>query len=524
MTRSRFLVILLTLSILGLIQCTGAKKSTPERPNVLFIAIDDLRPELGCYGVDKILTPHIDQLASEGVLFDRNFCQVAVCAPSRASMWTGMRPDSIKVWHLGDRFRDLNPDVITMPQYFHQYGYHTVSMGKIFHNHMPDSVSFDEPDLRPAEYKTAEMVDRDPESFYYDEAIKEELAKVREERLRRNPRAYAGGWAYGRSTECSEAPDTAFYDGAQTELALETLKRLKSKDQPFFLAVGYFRPHLPFVAPKRYWDLYDRDSLPRATNPYLPEDSPVMAMNSAYELTGCYDLEYVRHPSVFQLSADTARLLKHGYYACVSYVDACVGKLLAGLDELGLRENTIVVLWGDHGWKLGEHGSWCKQTNYLNDTRVPLIIRVPGETEEGGVCRQLTESVDIYPTLCELVGIPIPEILGGESMVPVMENPEIPGKKAVYTQFHRRPRVSPDGGRYMGYSMITDVYHYVEWYTWDFQKKQAGELKAVELYDLEADPAENRNLANHPDYNNIRQDLARQINQEWPADRSFAGG
>jgi len=202
---------------------------------------------------------------------------------------------------------------------------------------MPDSVSFDEPDLRPAAYKTAEMVDRDPESFYYDEAIKEELAKVREERLRQNPRAYAGGWAYGRSTECSEAPDTAFYDGAQTELALETLKRLKSKDQPFFLALGYYRPHLPFVAPKRYRDLYDRDSLPRARNPYLPEDSPVMAMNSAYELTGCYDLEYVRHPSVFQLSADTARLLKHGYYACVSYVDACVGKLLAGLEERGLR-------------------------------------------------------------------------------------------------------------------------------------------------------------------------------------------
>jgi len=524
MIRSGFVLALLTLSALGLFQCTGVDNSLPGRPNILFIAIDDLRPELGCYGVDEIQTPNIDHLASEGILFARHFCQVAVCAPSRASMWTGIRPDSLRVWHLGDRFRELHPDIVTMPQYFHKHGYHTVSMGKIFHNHMPDSVSFNEPDLRPAAYKTAGMIDRDPESFYYDEAIREELAQEREERLRQNPRAYAGGWAYGRSTECSEAPDTAFYDGAQTELALETLLRLKSEDQPFFLALGYFRPHLPFVAPKRYWDLYDRDSLVQAPNPYLPEGSPVMAMNSAYELTGCYDLEYVKHPSGFQLSEDTARLLKHGYYACVSYVDACVGSLLAGLEELGLHENTIVVLWGDHGWKLGEHGSWCKQTNYLDDTRVPLIIRVPGDMDGGRVCRQLTESVDIYPTLCELTGIPVPQILGGESMVPIMENPAIQGKKAVFTQFHRRPRITPDGGRYMGYSMITDAYHYVEWYAWDHQEKQAGTLEAVELYDLGSDPGENRNLARHPDFNSIRLDLARLMKEEWPADRPFSGG
>jgi arylsulfatase A-like enzyme len=445
-------------------------------------------------------------------------------------MWTGLRPDALRVWHLGDRFRDINPDVVTMPQYFDQQGYYTVSMGKIFHNHMPDSVSFNDPDLRPAAYKTAAMIDRDPESFYYDEAIRKELAQVREERIKKNPNRYAGGWAYGRSTECSEAPDTAFYDGAQTELALETLKRLKSKDQPFFLALGYYRPHLPFVAPKKYWDLYDRESLSQAPNPYLPEDSPVMAMNSTYELAGCYDLEYVRHPSGFQLSEDTARLLKHGYYACVSYVDACVGRLLQGLEELGLQENTIVVLWGDHGWKLGDHGSWCKQTNYLDDTRVPLIIRIPGtmkagKTGTGGqVCSQLTESVDLYPTLCELAGLPLPEVLGGKSMVPIMENPVLPGKEAVFTQFHRRPRITPDGGRYMGYSMITETYHYVEWYTWDNQDKEAGTLEAVELYDLESDPDENRNLANQPGYSDIRSDLARVMKAKWPAERRFAGG
>ena len=515
---------MLSFSALSLHQCTGEDPSAPDRPNILFIAVDDLRPELGCYGVDEIHTPNIDQLASEGILFSRHFCAVSACAPSRASMWTGLRPDALRVWHLGDRFRDINPDVVTMPQYFDRQGYYTVSMGKIFHNHMPDSVSFNDPDLRPAAYKTAAMIDRDPESFYYDEAIRKELAQVREERIKKNPNRYAGGWAYGRSTECSEAPDTAFYDGAQTELALETLKRLKSKDQPFFLALGYYRPHLPFVAPKKYWDLYDRESLSQAPNPYLPEDSPVMAMNSTYELAGCYDLEYVRHPSGFQLSEDTARLLKHGYYACVSYVDACVGRLLQGLEELGLQENTIVVLWGDHGWKLGEHGSWCKQTNYLDDTRVPLIIRVPGTMKGGQVCSQLTESVDLYPTLCELAGLPLPEVLGGKSMVPIMENPVLPGKEAAFTQFHRRPRITPDGGRYMGYSMITETYHYVEWYTWDNQEKEAGTLEAVELYDLGSDPGENRNLANQPGYSDIRSDLARMIKEEWPAERRFAGG
>jgi arylsulfatase A-like enzyme len=289
------------------------------------------------------------------------------------------------------------------------------------------------------------------------------------------------------------------------------------------MALGYYRPHLPFVAPKRYWDLYNRDSLSMAPNPFLPEDSPVMAMNSTYELTGCYDLEYVKHPSMFQLSQDTARLLKHGYYACVSYVDACVGRLMQGLAELGLQENTIVVFWGDHGWKLGEHGSWCKQTNYLNDTRVPLIIRVPGTMEGGQVSMHLTESIDIYPTLCELAGLPLPQVLGGESLVPIMENPSLPGKKAAFTQFHRRPRVTPDGGRYMGYSMITEKYHYVEWYTWDHQDKEAGTLEAVELYELSSDPGENRNLATHEDYIPIKMEMARMIKEEWPVDRSFAG-
>ena len=405
-----------------------------KRPNILFVIVDDLRPELGCFGNTEIKTPNFDRLGGEGVAFTRTHCQAAACAPSRASVMLGMRPDSTRVWSLGEKFREINPDYVTMPQYFHKHGYHTVSMGKIFHNHMPDPVSFVEPDLKPAEYMTPEMIDRDPESFYYDEELNKELAQVREQRLAKNPNAYAGGWAYGRSWECSEAPDNAFYDGAQTDLALEKLKELKGRQEPFYMALGYFRPHLPFVAPKKYWDFYDRNGLSLADNPFLPKDSPIMAMNSAYELTACYDLEWVKHPSVAPLPEETARLLKHGYYASVSYVDACLGRLMAGVKELGLDEDTIVVVWGDHGWKLGEHGSWCKQTNYNIDTRVPLILRTPDMVNRGQKCERLTELVDLFPTLCDLAGLEVPDYLEGSSLKPLLSNPNQKIKDAVFSQ------------------------------------------------------------------------------------------
>ena len=506
------LLVLTTLS-----SCNRSEEIQTQLPNILFISFDDLRPDLGCYGNEVIQTPHIDKFAKAGVVFSRAYCQAAVCAPSRASYMTGLRPDSNRVWHLGDKFRKINPDIKTIPQYFHDNGYYTVSMGKIFHNHMPDSVSFDEPDLRPDEYKTPDMVDRDAESFYYDEALNNELARVRNERLKRNPNAYAGGWAYGRAVECSEAPDDAFYDGAQTDLAIETLNRLKEKDQPFFLALGYFRPHLPFVAPKKYWDLYERENIPMATNPFLPENSPVMAMNSAYELTGCYDMEYVKHPSIFHLSEDTARMLKHGYYASVSYVDACFGKLMNALSEMNLIENTIIVVLGDHGWKLGEHGSWCKQTNYDNDTRVPLIVSAPGIKGKGRKCNKLTELVDLYPSLLDLAGIEVPEYLQGTSFSPLLDDPELDWKTAVFSQYHRRPRVTPDKNRYMGYSMTTSQYHYVEWYYWDSEEKEAGEFVARELYDHHIDPEENSNIAGVESKKDLVQSLSVQLHNGWQA-------
>jgi arylsulfatase A-like enzyme len=492
-----------------------------ERPNVLFVIVDDLRPELGCYGNPEIKTPHFDTFAGDAMVFKRAYCQNAACAPSRASVMLGMRPESTGVLNLSGKFREINPQAVTLPQHFHKFGYHTVSLGKIFHNHMPDRISFDEPDLRPAEYATPEMIDRDPESFYYDETLKKELAEVRARRLEKNPNAYAGGWAYGRSTECSEAPDNAFYDGAQTELALETLGRLKKKNQPFFLALGYYRPHLPFVAPKKYWDLYDRDELSLAKNPYLPQDSPPMAMNSAYELTACYDLEYVQHPAVSQLSEETARLLKHGYYASVSYVDACFGKLMAGLRELGLDRNTVVVVWGDHGWKLGEHGSWCKQTNYNIDTRVPLFIYDPRTPDNPHECRSLVELVDLFPTLCDLAGIDIPDSMEGVSLKPLLQEPGQEIKSAVFSHYHQRSRNTLDGQHYMGYSMVTRKYHYVEWYSWDEGKKARIERVARELYDNENDPDENVNTAELPENAGIVRELSKKLQAGWRAARIY---
>ncbi|MEQ8303129.1 MAG: sulfatase [Cyclobacteriaceae bacterium] len=505
-------------AMLILLWCCSSKPQDQltSKPNVLFIIVDDLRPELGCYGNTQIKTPNFDRLASEGTLFNRAYCQVAVCAPSRASVMTGLRPDSSRVWVLGDSFRKNLPEVVTIPQHFKKNGYRTVSIGKIFHNHMPDSVSFDEPDLRPAEYSTPDMVDRDAESFYYDGEIKKEHAIVRAQRIKDNPRRanYGGGWAYGRSTEIADAPDDALYDGAQTKLAIDKLEELKGREEPFFLALGYYRPHLPFVAPKKYWDLYNRDSITVPTNTYIPKGAPVMAMNNPYEMTGCYDLEYVKHPTVPSVSLDTAKILKHGYYASVSYVDALLGRVMDALEEKGLADNTIVVLWGDHGWKLGEHNGWSKMTNYNIDTRVPLIMKAPGQQPKGGT-NALVELIDLYASLCDLAGIEAPAHLQGTSFKPLLENPEREWKSAAFSQFQRRPRESLDGKNYMGYSMVTKDYHYVEWYEWDQEAKLSKDRVAVELYDLKIDPEENLNIAEEGNRINIVKELSVQLKAGW---------
>ncbi|MBT5428117.1 MAG: sulfatase [Bacteroidetes bacterium] len=453
----------------------------------------------------------MDDFASDGLVFNRAYCQSAVCAPSRASLMLGMRPDSTRVWHLGDEFREINPDAVTMPQYFHKYGYYTVSIGKIFHNYMPDSISWDEPDLRPYPFAEPENLQRDGETFYVNEKNIEIQRLRRDSMLAIRKISYADGWNCGPVVEIGNADDSEYIDGAQTDLAIETLNRIKDLDQPFFLALGYYRPHLPFAAPKKYWDLYNREDIPMPPNPAPPIGSPSFSMNSMYELRAYAGTNKKAHPVDQTIGEDTTRLLKHGYMASVSYVDACVGKLISALKEMDLYDNTIIIVWGDHGWKLGDLGSWGKMTNYEIDTRVPIIIKPSWTGHEqrnsekmmmGTKTNALVELLDIFPSLCDLAGIPKAEYLQGTSFVPLIEDPTIEWKEAVYSQFHRRPKVAHDGGRYMGYSVRTKDFHYIEWYTWDNTLKQAIDSVTAELYDHRIDPHEKINRIDSPDYQN----------------------
>lgn len=515
MAKNHFPCRLLAVLFLIICSCSNPKKDV-AKPNILFISIDDLRPTLGVYGDSIAVTPNIDQLASEGMTFRQTFTQVAVCAPSRASLMTGIRPDSTRVWHLGDKFRDINPNAVTMPQYFSKFGYHTVNLGKIFHNYMPDSISWDEPDLRPVRYLKPDWLKRDGETFYISEEVNRSQAHKRDSLLKLRPVRYADGWNTGPAWEAAEVHDTMYYDGAQTKLAKKTLTRLAKKDKPFYMGLGYFRPHLPFAVPKKYWDLYDPEQIPLANNQNVPENAPNHTMNSMYELRHYDGFNHIGHPqSTFRMSQDTSRVLKHGYYASASYVDALIGNLIAHMKNIGIYENTVIILWGDHGWKLGDHNSWGKMTNYNIDLQVPMIIRYPNQENRGAQTFELTELIDIFPSLCEIAGIEVPDYMQGTSFIPLIKNPEREWKAAAFSQFHRRPRHSKDGKRYMGYSMNTKKYHYIEWYTWNSKTKTRGKLKNIELFDRENDPNETVNIAAQKTLSKVIHRLSDQLNAGW---------
>ncbi len=516
MVRNLLFSVLTGFAIVTMLAGCGEQSVQRTKPNILFVSIDDLRPTLGAYDDPVAITPNLDQFADEGMTFRQTFCQSAVCAPSRASLMTGLRPDSTRVWHLGDKFREINPETVTMPQYFSRFGYHTVNIGKIFHNYMPDSVSWDEPDLRPARYVRPDWLGRDGETFYISEEIQRSQEIRRDSLLKLRPVRYADGWNTGPAWEMADVHDTMYYDGAQTKLAKETLTRLAKMNKPFYLALGYFRPHLPFAVPKKYWDLYDPGEIPLAANPNLPEGAPVFTMNSMYELRHYDGFGHIGHPtSTYRMSEDTARILKQGYYASVSYIDALFGQLIAHLKALDLYDNTIIIVWGDHGWKLGDHNSWGKMTNYNIDLKVPMMIRYPEQEKRGVQTFAITELVDIFPSLCELAGIDIPDYMQGQSFVPLLNDPDRPWKKAAFSQFHRRPKVAADGGRYMGYSINTEEYHYIEWYTWDHLSGTRGNYIAAELYDRTNDPDETVNLAENEGKQELIESLSRQLAEGW---------
>jgi iduronate 2-sulfatase len=515
-TLKQFTLLVALPFILALSSCSNKSEEAPKtKMNVLFVSIDDLGPNLGVYDNPIMISPNLDAFAKDGITFLKTYCQAAVCAPSRASLMTGLRPDSTRVWHLGDKFRELHPEIVTIPQQFHKNGYRTACIGKIFHNYMPDSISWDEPDLRPEQYKRPEWLKRDGETFYVNKETQRMQKIKRDKVIAKRPNYYADGWNNGPAWEWEDVHDSMYYDGAQTELAMRTLTRLSANEQPFFLALGYFRPHLPFSVPKKYWDLYNRDSIPLARNPYVPHNSPVMSMNSMYELRGYDGFRNLEHPTINEMSEDTARILKHGYYASISYVDAQFGKIVQHLKDLDLYENTIIILWGDHGWKLGEHNGWGKMTNYNIDIHVPMIVYTPEKMARGEKVSEITELVDIAPSLYELAHIPAPDYLQGLSFVPLMSDPTKSWKKAAFSQFHRRPKVTPDGGRYMGYSIKTKRYHYVRWYNWDHISGTHGDFVTDELYDSQSDPDENQNIASEPGHAQTVAELQKQLDLGW---------
>lgn len=474
----------------------NADKAQPietKRYNVLFIAVDDLRPEFGAYGADQIVSPSLDKLAEESLLFNRAYCQQAVCNPSRASLMTGLRPDSTKVWDLQTHFRETVPDVETIGQYFKKNGYHVAGMGKIFHGHLHDELTWSVPFKIFGGWPP-----------YNSEANLETYHRLRKE----HRKSGKPGWGLvGPAVGAPDIEDSEHEDGKMVDYAVEMLADIK---EPFFLAVGFGKPHLPFVAPKKYWDLYDGDAIELPANYYrepvagIPPQfrnfwSGEMAM---YEVP---ETQMINNTRIFP--EDFAKELIHGYYACVSFVDEQIGCLLAGLEAEGLVDDTIVILWGDHGFHLGDHGTWTKHTNFEVATRSPLIFRVPGANSAGSKTDALVEFVDIYPTLAEVCGLPVPEHCEGTSFLPLVNKPNLEWKDAAFSQYPFRH----ESVNYMGYSIRTDRYRYTEHQRLD----GSNVVDYRELYDLSKDPAENTNLAAEPDYTELIAELSSKLNVGW---------
>jgi iduronate 2-sulfatase len=472
--RARFIPFVVIFGAVLLSDCAVAAVA---KPNVLFICVDDLKPLLGCYGDKRIRSPSIDQLAARGLLFERAYCNQAVCAPSRNALLTGVRPTTSGIYDLGTHFRQSMPDAVTLPQYFMRHGYRAEGLGKIFHvghgNH-EDPVSWSVPHF--SEKSIAYAL---PENRAGRGLTREEALFANETDVSRLPR--------GAAYESADVADNAYPDGRIADEAIRRLQSAKARSsEPFFLAVGFLKPHLPFCAPKKYWDLYERASFNVPSLRVPPAGAP------SYAPTGWGELrQYSDIPQTGPLTDERARALIHGYHAAVSYVDAQIGRVLAELDRLGLATNTVIVLWGDHGWHLGDHGMWSKHSNYEEATHIPLLIVAPGVTKPGTRTRALVESVDLYPTLCELAGLPeskLPQTLEGRSLVPVLKRPSRDSKEAI---FHVFPRNRRGDGEILGRAVRTERYRMVEW-------KKAGaaaETADVELYDYQTDPLETRNLA-----------------------------
>lgn len=503
-------LMMVSLVSLVLFSAQPATQPPPQRFNVLFIATDDWKPIAGCYGNKQIKTPNIDRLARQGTVFGRNYCQQAVCAPTRASLMTGQRPDYTRIWDLQTQIRAMNPAILTMPQYFRQQGYVTTGIGKIFDNRSvdkgDDSLSWSVPyhALSKADYPNGfEMPVR---SLYQNpqtrNGIEQYMAEAGSKGIAPGmPRQQYVQQRLHPVDEAENIPDGAYQDGAMARKARQIMQALAGQKNPFFFAVGFRSPHLPFVAPKKYWDLYDRSTLNLA--PF--QQKSANPTNIAYQASGELNNQYTgtkgeKFEKGFDPKPDSVqRRLLHGYYASVSYMDAQVGLLLDALKANGLDKNTIVVLWGDHGWHLGDHGMWCKHTNFEQATRAPLLITAPG-FRANQKTESLTEFVDVFPTLCELTGLKIPDALAGKSLAAVLRKPTASVKNYAVSQYPR------NNDKVMGYAIRTDRYRYVAWFQQDFRKSRiTADQKpiAAEFYDYQKDPNETINAVEDAGYQTI---------------------
>lgn len=464
------------LRLLVLVLAVPVFASGAERPNVLLLLVDDLKPALGSYGDPHARTPNLDKLAARGMRFELAYCNQAVCAPSRFTLMLGSHSSATGLYGLGNKLRRTFPKAVTMPQYFAKHGYRTESLGKIFHighGNEGDPESFSVPHFHD---KVIEYLD--PASTEGGKLTREEAYFTNQQlnRIHSLPR----GWAY-------EATDSRDEDYADGRVAAETINRLQAANEregtPFFMAVGFVRPHLPFSAPQKYWDMHDPSKLPLAQVVDHPEKSPAIAHKRAGEIAMYAPVPRKNEDYPVELK----RKLVHGYYASVSYMDAQIGKVVAELDRLDLAKNTIIVLWGDHGFHLGDLGIWTKHTNYEQANRIPIFMIAPGVTKEKTSTRQLAESVDLFPTLAELAGLPAPEVpqpLSGKSLVAVLKNP---AQRVRDHAFHCYPR----RGGVMGRAIRTERYRLVEW------KKPGANAESAEyeLYDYREDQVEKKNLA-----------------------------
>ena len=462
---SRFPLAILIL-ISGLDMAFSDSGKSENRPNILFIAVDDLRPLAGFYGNQTVQTPAMDKLAGQSMVFTRAYTQYPVCGPSRASLLTGMRPESNGVMNLKIRMRDVSPDIVTLPQFFRNNGYQTAASGKVFDPRNVDSRD-----------------DDDPASWSIP--FKRPIGKVDKKE------------GINLAVKSIDAPADSFVDGDINKRGIRLLRKMAKDSKPFFLAVGYKKPHLPFVVPKKYFDLYERDLFELEKYQTAPAESDASyILNNNNELRS-YQPSPVDGSEAGQyletgLTKDQQRELLHGYYAAVSFIDSLIADLLEELQASGKADNTIIVLWGDHGFHLGDHGMWGKHTTMEQANRVPLLIHVPGKS--AGSAKTLVELMDLYPTLAELAGLELPDGLQGDSLVAVLDDQGFDLGNVAISQYKRK-------GAY-GYSMRTDRYRYTEWVTAD------GTVVYRDLYDMDNDPGETINIGALPENKELMDSMA----------------